>query len=195
LLLHAVRRLLAVDCVDSVVVAAPASQLTVANTVLTPLGGRVSVIAGGGQRSDSVRLALEASTARTGDVVLVHDAARAFAPASLVRSVVAAVFAGAPAVVPVLPVTDTVKTVDAQGRILSTVDRSTLRSVQTPQGFRPDVLRRAHSPGVCEATDVTDDAGMVERLGEPVHTVPGSPLAFKITTPFDLLVAEAVARQ
>jgi 2-C-methyl-D-erythritol 4-phosphate cytidylyltransferase len=160
--------------------------------LLTEFDGRVAVICGGSHRTDSVRLALsEARRLVDVDVVLVHDAARAFVPPELVRAVVAAVQAGAPAVVPVLPVTDTVKQVDEAGRILSTVDRSRLRAVQTPQGFQADVLLRAYE----SATDqVTDDAGLVERLGERVHTVPGDPLAFKVTTPFDLVIAEAVAK-
>jgi 2-C-methyl-D-erythritol 4-phosphate cytidylyltransferase len=150
------------------------------------------VVCGGERRTDSVRLALAEARRRLDvEVVLVHDAARAFVPPELVRVVLAAVRAGAPAVVPVLPVTDTVKQVDDLGHILSTVDRSRLRAVQTPQGFQVDVLLRAHE-GV--ADQVTDDAGLVERLGERVHTVPGDPLAFKVTTPFDLMIAEAVAK-
>jgi 2-C-methyl-D-erythritol 4-phosphate cytidylyltransferase len=190
LLLHSVRRLLAAGCVDHVVVAVPASAVEAARDGLTRLGRQFEVVAGGEQRQDSVRLALAAAGRRTRfDTVLVHDAARACVPPELVKAVVAAVQAGAPAVVPVLPVTDTVKRVDAHGRILSTVDRSSLRAVQTPQGFRADVLRRAY-----EAFDgpVTDDAALVERLGETVHTVQGDPLAFKITTPFDLEVARAI---
>lgn len=192
MLLHAVRRLLVGGDIDFVVVAAPPASVPTARGLLSEFGGRVAVVCGGAQRTDSVRLALAEARRRVDvDVVLVHDAARAFVPPELVRGVVAAVRAGAPAVVPVLPVTDTVKTVDELGRILSTVDRSRLRAVQTPQGFRADVLLRAH-----ESADdqVTDDAGLVERLGERVHTVPGDPLAFKVTTPFDLMVAEAVAK-
>lgn len=194
LLRRAVRGLLGAGCVDAVVVAVPPAGTDLAGAVLAPFGPRVTVVAGGAQRSDSVGLALDAATNRSDptDVVLVHDAARAFAPATLIQAVVAAVLAGAPAVVPVLPVADTVKQVDRDGLVLATVDRSALRSVQTPQGFRPDVLRRAHQLDA-SGLAVTDDASLVERLGEPVHTVPGDPLAFKVTTPFDLVVAEAVA--
>jgi 2-C-methyl-D-erythritol 4-phosphate cytidylyltransferase len=86
-------------------------------------------------------------------------------------------------------VTDTLKRVDASGAVLGTVRRQDLRSVQTPQGFRRDVLVAAHA-----AADgsLTDDAGLVEAAGVTVRTVPGAPEAFKVTTPFDLLVAEAV---
>jgi 2-C-methyl-D-erythritol 4-phosphate cytidylyltransferase len=88
----------------------------------------------------------------------------------------------------VLPVVDTVKQVDADGVVLATPDRAALRVVQTPQGFDAAVLLRAHEAG----SDATDDAGLVERLGVPVVTVPGHPDAMKITTKFDLAVAEAL---
>lgn len=156
---------------------------------------RVSVVPGGVDRLSSVRAALRAGLDRHPDAhtVLVHDAARAITPASLVAELVTAIEAGRSAVVPVLPLADTVKQVDESGAVCGTADRSSLRAVQTPQAFRTDVLRRAYDAvpedGAGEVA-VTDDAGLVERLGEPVHTVPGHPLAFKITTPWDLRLAE-----
>jgi 2-C-methyl-D-erythritol 4-phosphate cytidylyltransferase/2-C-methyl-D-erythritol 2,4-cyclodiphosphate synthase len=192
LLAHAVRGLLDAGCVHKVVVAAPPPDVDAVAAALARVDAhRLHVVAGGSQRSDSVRLALEAALSLVDDiqVLLVHDAARAFAPPDVVRAVVAAVLAGAPAVIPVLPVVDTVKQVDAAGRVIATADRAALRAVQTPQGFAVDVLRRAHAGG---ARGVTDDAGLVEQLGEPVITVPGHPLAAKITTPFDLTIAESV---
>jgi 2-C-methyl-D-erythritol 4-phosphate cytidylyltransferase len=92
-----------------------------------------------------------------------------------------------PAVVPVLPVVDTVKVVDADGLVVSTPDRATLRIVQTPQGFRRDVLLAAHA---AHGSLATDDAGLVELLGLRVGTVPGDPVALKVTTPEDLAYAE-----
>jgi 2-C-methyl-D-erythritol 4-phosphate cytidylyltransferase len=189
LVAHAVRGLLSAGCVRHVVVAAPPDGLDAMTAALAGFGP-VTVVPGGADRTASVRLALSAALERVPDarIVLVHDAARAFTPPALVRSVTEAVAAGAPAVVPVLPVTDTVKRVDAAGVVLDTPSRTDLRAVQTPQGFAVDVLRRAY-----EAADVaTDDAGLVERIGVPVHTVPGHVAAMKITTPFDLAVAEAV---
>lgn len=144
----------------------------------------VTVVAGGAERSDSVRAGLAACP--EAELVLVHDAARCLTPPALFASVVAALRAGAVAVVPGLPVADTLKRVDDAGRVLDTPDRSVLRAVQTPQGFSAEVLRRAHASG----GDATDDAGLVEALGEPVIVVPGDPLALKITTRFDLAVAE-----
>jgi len=175
--------------VTEVVVAAPAEHVTAIDALLP--GTRV--VEGGTTRTASVRRALAAMPAGV-DVVLVHDAARALAPASLVARVVAAVAAGADAVVPVVAVADTVKEVDSTGTVLRTVDRTTLRAVQTPQGFRRDVLLRAHEQAG-DVVDASDDAGLVERLGIEVVTVPGSVDALKVTTGSDLLVAEALLRE
>lgn len=123
--------------------------------------------------------------------MLVHDAARPLAPVSLVDSVAAAVRAGAEAVVPGLPVADTIKAVDEHGTVVATVDRGSLRAVQTPQGFRRRLLAEAHAAGDPDAP-ATDDAGLVEALGGTVLVVPGDEEAFKVTRPLDLVLAEAV---
>ena len=91
--------------------------------------------------------------------------------------------------IPVLPVVDTVKRVDATGAVLGTVDRAPLRAVQTPQGFSHATLLAAHAAA---DIDATDDAGLAERIGVVVHTVPGREEALKVTRPFDLVVAEAL---
>lgn len=188
LLVSAVDRLLE-SGVDHVVVAVPGAQRLLAERLLE---GRAEVIVGGAHRVASVAAALAAVTGDP-DVILVHDAARAFAPAGLVRSVIAAVRGGADAVVPVLPVTDTIRRVRPDGSSAGTVDRETLRIVQTPQGFAPDVLRRAHALAAATGALDTDDAGLVERLGTTVTTVPGDRAALKITTPDDLVEAERLA--
>jgi 2-C-methyl-D-erythritol 4-phosphate cytidylyltransferase/2-C-methyl-D-erythritol 2,4-cyclodiphosphate synthase len=139
-----------------------------------------------------VRLALAALPADA-DVVLVHDAARAFVPGEMVARVLAAVRSGAEAVVPVLPLADTVKEVDSSGVVRRTVDRERLRAAQTPQGFRRDVLERAHGPAAEQpGAAATDDAALAERLGVRVVTVEGAPEAMKVTTPWDLRVVRAL---
>jgi len=185
LLEMAVDGLLASGVIERVVVAAPPQRVAEAVELL---GERAAVVAGGSERLDSVRLALAA----VGDpeFVLVHDAARPLTPADQIRRVVAALSEGQRAVIPVLSVIDTIKAVDANGVVLGTPERSGLRAVQTPQGFETALLRRAYD----RATAATDDAALVENLGVPVHTVAGDALAFKITTPLDLLLAEAVVR-
>jgi 2-C-methyl-D-erythritol 4-phosphate cytidylyltransferase len=190
LLVHAVREVASAPSVGCVVVAAPPDDVGAVEELLAPVAD-VVVVAGGAIRQESVALALAAVPDRF-EIVLVHDAARALAPGTLVESVAAAVRAGRDAVIPVLAVVDTIKEVGADGRVVGTVDRSVLRAVQTPQGFRRAVLAAAHASAVAAHTD---DAGMVEKLGVPVHTVPGDELALKITRPMDLAVAEALLRR
>jgi 2-C-methyl-D-erythritol 4-phosphate cytidylyltransferase len=186
LLVHAVRRLRECPSVGPVVVAAPPGAEEDVAGLLAPYD--VAVVPGGVERQDSVRAGLAGLPAEV-ELVLVHDAARALVPVEVVEAVVAALRAGAEAVVPVVEVADTVKRVDVSGEVVETLPRGDLRAVQTPQGFHRVVLERAHrdAPG-----SLTDDAALVEAAGVTVHTVPGSPQAFKVTTPFDLLVAEAV---
>ena len=147
---------------------------------------RVTVVAGGPSRSESVRRGLAAVSERS-EWVLIHDAARPLVPATVISNVIAELQAGAEAVIPVLPVADTVKRIDGHGVVSETVDREMLRRVQTPQGFRLDVLRAAYLAAP-EAVH-TDDAGVVEAYGVAVRTVPGDEEAFKITTPYDLELA------
>jgi 2-C-methyl-D-erythritol 4-phosphate cytidylyltransferase len=187
LLLHAVRTVRAVPAIGPVVVLAPVGLVNDLDILLSPYD--VQVVAGGAQRQDSVRLGLVALPLDV-DLVLVHDAARALAPVGLFEAVIAALRAGAEAVVPVLPVPDTVKRVE-EDRVVATLDRSELRAVQTPQGFVRAVLEQAHARSQVGATD---DAALVEQLGRTVVTVPGSVEAFKVTTQFDLVVAQSVLR-
>ncbi|MFF5230618.1 2-C-methyl-D-erythritol 4-phosphate cytidylyltransferase [Dactylosporangium sp. NPDC000521] len=214
LLVHAVRRVAAAPSVGCIVVAAPSDAVDDVTALLSPLVARtvtsapivasetcgaaehtleassesplLLVVPGGATRQASVAAALAAVPAEFG-IVLVHDAARALTPPELVETVADAVRGGHGAVIPVLPVVDTIKEVDNSGIVVGTVDRSVLRAVQTPQGFRRDVLTSAHAAAVDEHTD---DAGMAEKIGVPVHTVPGSEAAMKITRPFDLAIAE-----
>lgn len=144
------------------------------------------VVAGGETRSDSVRCGLAEVPEDVG-TVLVHDAARPLASPALFEAVVAAVEAGADAAVPAVPVTDTIKRI-AGGTVVETPDRSTLVAVQTPQGFRAEVLRRAHAGG----GEASDDAALVEALGARVVVVPGDPDNVKVTHPGDIERIEAL---
>jgi 2-C-methyl-D-erythritol 4-phosphate cytidylyltransferase len=183
LLFHAVARLRAATSVGAVVVAVPAGcELQIAQEL------SVVTVTGGATRQESVRAALDVLAADV-DAVLVHDAARPLAPVWLIEAVAAAVLGGAPAVVPGVPVDDTVKSVGADGIVHETPPRETLRAIQTPQGFRRSVLERAHA---LKGASITDDAGLVELLGEPVLVIPGAADAFKITRPDDLARAEAL---
>lgn len=144
-----------------------------------------TVVAGGDTRSASVRAGLDAIPLDA-EVIVVHDAARPLAPAWLFESVIAAVDAGADGAVPGLPVTDTVKRV--HGNVVqATLDRAELVTVQTPQAFRADGLRRAHAGG----GEASDDAALVEAAGGRVVVVAGDPLNSKVTHPDDLARARA----
>ncbi|MBF6087476.1 2-C-methyl-D-erythritol 4-phosphate cytidylyltransferase [Nocardia cyriacigeorgica] len=185
MLRSAVDGLLASNVVDEIIVMVPAELVETA-VALLPSSAPVRVVAGGAERTDSVRAGIAAAPHAA--YYLVHDAARALTPPDLIARVAAELRAGHSAVVPALAVVDTVKSVDEHGIVTGTPDRSGLRAIQTPQGFAADLLRAAYAADVA----ATDDAGLVERLGHPVRTVPGDPLAFKITTPLDLRLAEAV---
>ena len=113
-------------------------------------------------------------------------------PEELVAAVVSSVRAGNPAVVAGLPVVDTIKGVDTESVVTSTVDRTQLRAIQTPQGFERSVLQRAHAAVNLDEAPATDDAGLAERIGVPVLVIPGHEEAFKVTRPFDVVMAEAV---
>ena len=185
---RAARTMIESGAVDRVVIVVPPELAGTPpdELVCGVAAGRVTVVAGGAERTDSVRAGLDA--AEDARFVLVHDAARALTPPNLCARVTRELRDGRDAVIPVLQVSDTIKSVDADGRVTGTPDRSSLRAVQTPQGFDAVLLRRAND----DAGDATDDAGLVERLGEAVHTVAGDPLAFKITTPLDLVLARAL---
>ena len=211
MVVHAARNLAASGVVDGIVVTAPAGLAAAMADVVAAdpqVGVPVRVVEGGATRQQSVAAGL-ALAAEQDDVVVVHDAARPFASPALVERVVTAVRDGNGAVVPGLPVVDTIKIVDVlaghspgnEGApsvepVAGTPDRSRLRAVQTPQGFDRSLLERAHAAGAgrAAAAHATDDAGLVEALGETVVVVPGEDAALKITTERDLVLASFYAR-
>lgn len=146
---------------------------------------------GGATRQASVRAGLEALVATAPDIVLIHDAARPFANDALIaRAIEAATTTGA--AVPVIPVTDTIKQVDARGHVDATPERAKLRIAQTPQAFRYDVILEAHRRAAREGRDdFTDDAALAEWAGLTVATFEGDPANMKLTTPEDFAREEA----
>ncbi len=147
---------------------------------------QVVVVPGGSERTHSVRAGLAELTDER--YVLIHDAARCLSPFDVFDRVLSRVKQGAEAVVPGVAVADTIKTVDADGIVVGTPDRTMLRAIQTPQGFTRAVIDAAHAASV----PATDDAGLVEQLGLPVHVVDGHELGFKITVAADLERAERI---
>jgi 2-C-methyl-D-erythritol 4-phosphate cytidylyltransferase len=184
LLEHALARFAGHPAVRQVIVVAPPTRLDEA----AELTGH-PVVPGGATRQASVAAGLAALEPDV-EYVLVHDVARPFVPAEVIDAVVAALRAGADAVVPTVPIHDTVRRVQPDGSLDGIVDRTQLAAVQTPQGFRRAVLLAAHERA--DGAPVTDDAGLVEALGGRVVSVPGADEAFKITTAADLARAEAM---
>ena len=185
LLAHAVRGLLDAGCVNRLVVVVPPRRRGACEAItraVPGIDGRCRVLPGGADRAESVRLAFEALGGESYDVFLIHDAARAFVPPATVRAVAEAVFQGADAVAPVLPVTDTVKLVDPADVIVTTKDRARLRAIQSPYGCTEGVLRDACARG----------ADPLAEMPGTVRTVAGHPNAIRLATPFDLAVAEAL---
>ncbi len=171
--------------IDGIVLVVPAGWEERATFMADDIGaGKASIaVAGGASRSDSVALGV-AEVPADAAVILVHDAARPIVPAALIDRVLAGFADGSDGVIPVLPIADTVKRVDAAGRVVETLDRSELRSVQTPQAFKAEIFRRALAAP--DRNTGTDCASLVERIGGIVTTVEGDPRSLKITTRSDL---------
>ena len=188
LAVHAIRGLRSSGCVGHSVIIAPSTDAEALRSVLADWELSATVVPASADLGDSVRLAMDAALARMPDagVVLVHELIRAFAPPDLVRSVVAEAERGARAVVPVLPLVDTIKRVDHEGRVIGTPDRSSLRVPQTPVGFPVDALGSALRGG-----PISGLLDLLDRTGPPT-SVPGHPDAMRISTPFDITVAEAM---
>jgi len=193
LLVHAVRNVLKVRNLTELVVAAPADQLDefaqivmdTANSAAVDI--EIKLVAGGDTRQHSISNGLDAISADTG-VVLIHDVARALAPASLFERVALAVAETGVGVVPIQPLVDTIKRIDGD-QVSETVDRTTLGAAQTPQGFDLVKLRAAYAN---PAADFTDDAALYQSTGGEIISVLGDPIAFKVTNPEDLSRAEAL---
>jgi 2-C-methyl-D-erythritol 4-phosphate cytidylyltransferase len=183
LLAPSLERLDRSDWVDAIVVAAPPGWEEPSILLAEELGcSKVSsCVTGGATRGESVRLAL-ADVPQEAAVVLVHDAARPLVDDAVIERVLAALNEGWDGAVPALPVTDTVKRVEGD-RVVETLDRDELRTVQTPQAFVADVLRQAFDGDVTKASDC---ASLVEARGGRVKVVAGDPRLMKITDSADL---------
>jgi 2-C-methyl-D-erythritol 4-phosphate cytidylyltransferase len=193
LLTRVLRTIGLVEAINEVVLAVPAGMERKARgeTSASGLTLPVKITAGGDQRQNSVRIAL-ALTSADADLIVVHDVARPFATPAMFTACIAAAAQTSAAIV-ATHLADTLKRVKDQ-EIIATVPRADLWQAQTPQAFRRDVLVRAHEQAGREQATVTDDAYLVERLGLKVEIVEGSAINFKVTTPDDLRIAEAIAR-
>lgn len=196
LLVHTLRVFAAHPAIDAVYPIVPAADIDYCRREIIErhgIAGIGGIVAGGAQRQDSVANGLAACGAADDDLILIHDGARPFVSAGLIDATIAATREFAACTVGV-PVKDTIKRV-VDGLIVATPDRRELWQVQTPQGFRCELLRRAHATARACGIHATDDAMLVERLGHPVAMVVGDYANLKITTPEDLLIARALCRE
>lgn len=187
LLEHAITRALATQKLSQLVITATPGHLQEFVELArphVPTGMKLSVIEGGETRQLSIALAL-AEVSESAEVILVHDAARAFTPTEVFDRVVAEVEASGFGVIPVIAVHDTVKRA-AGTEVLETIDRSELRVAQTPQGFPAKLFREAYA---AITKDHTDDASLIQSNGHRVLSVPGDRMAMKVTTKDDLILA------
>jgi len=185
------QRFQAHKAIDSIILVCPAQHLARAEKIAVACSKVGKVLPGGPTRQESSALGVDA--ARGAQNVLIHDAARALVPEAVIRRVLAAL-ASASAVMPVLAVGDTTVRVDDAGMVTAVLDRGKLRRVQTPQGFKLDMIRQAHELAQREGfTEASDDCSLVLRYNlAPVATVEGDPDNIKITYPSDMIIAEAI---
>ena len=195
LLLWAVEAFQQSRLVDEIVIVVGEADMdrTKAMVTFRDMNKVIAVVPGGAKRQESVANGLEKISADS-DIVLVHDGARPFVTGELIQAIIEQVLEKG-AAVPVLALHDTIKEVSAEGTIVRTLDRSMLRAVQTPQGFKTSVLRHAHQRGKEKGLCATDDAGLCESGGQGVATVPGSSENLKITTPEDFAFAQSIAER
>ena len=181
----------AVEEVGELIVVVAADEVTAVERQLQKVAGLkpFQVVAGGSERQYSIYNGLQ-RVADTADVVLVHDAARPLVTTKTIQAVIDSARAKGGAIAAV-PAKNTIKVVDKDGLVESTPPRSTLWEVQTPQGFRKDILLKANEQALQDNFLGTDDASLVERIGVPVAVVKSDYRNIKVTTPEDLLIAEA----
>ncbi len=192
LVLHSLRAFQACDLVERItLVVNPRDRERLESEVLAGVSREKleSPVDGGEERQDSIRAALNVLPREPG-LVLVHDVARPLVSDELIRAVAGAL-EEADGVVPVIPLTDTVKEV-AGSWVVRTWDREKFRAVQTPQGFKLEALQDAHARAVREGFRATDDAALLEHYRYSVAAVPGDRENLKLTWPEDLAVAETL---
>ena len=195
ILVHTLRRFEPIEVVRRIVVVVAAEREALCRELLHthgPWPQPIAVVHGGAERQDSVWNGLAALETHC-EIVAIHDAARPFISVEAIqRSIDAAAETGSAVVA--TPVRDTIKRADAQHTIRETISRHDLWLAQTPQTFQVGVIRAAHQWAQQRGIVGTDDATLVEQMGRPVRIVPGDALNFKITTPDDLALAQAVLR-
>lgn len=195
ILVHTLECFSASQQVDFLVVIVAEEEVAQIEQMLSEVTGLKPyvVVAGGSERQYSIANGLAAMPAET-EIVLVHDAARPLVSLSVIENVIAAARAEGSAIAAV-PEKNTIKVVDEEGFVKETPNRAVLWAVQTPQGFRKEILLEAYQRAGKDGFLGTDDASLVERMGCPVQVVASSYRNIKVTTPEDLLIAEAFMKE
>jgi 2-C-methyl-D-erythritol 4-phosphate cytidylyltransferase len=183
------------DSIQEVIVVLPAEESAAFLAAAGKYGLRklARVVPGGPTRADSVKRGLSAIRPATAEIVAVHDGVRPFVTVEEIDRTVDAA-RGSGAAILATPATDTIKLVEGDS-VVQTLERRNLRQALTPQCFRYDVLRRAYDEADVSDPSLTDESALVERLGQKVTVVDGSPRNIKITTPRDLLLAQALLQE
>lgn len=192
-LVHTVKRLSACKTINNLVIVTGADEVAEVRELLTGLEIKPwQVVKGGSERQYSISNAL-AAVSEDSEITIVHDGARPLVEIETIESVVSAARKYKAAVAAV-PVKDTIKIADNNGFVAVTPPRETLWAVQTPQAFKTELLRQAYKKAFADDFLGTDDASLVERLGVKVKLILGSYNNIKITTPEDLIIAEALLK-
>jgi 2-C-methyl-D-erythritol 4-phosphate cytidylyltransferase/2-C-methyl-D-erythritol 2,4-cyclodiphosphate synthase len=191
MLSYSLRVIASISLIKELVITVPEGFEGAARAEVTATSVRipVKITCGGAERQDSVRIALGLTSAES-DLVVVHDAARPMATATMFEACLEAA-ARAGGAIAAIPLADTLKRV-VDSAITETIARAGLWQAQTPQAFRRDILVAAHRRAVDQRILATDDADLVERNGIRVEVIEGSTANIKITTPSDLAIAEAL---
>lgn len=196
IIIRTIRTALATKHVCAVVIAAQTTEFALLTRLIEEHGiidARLVLTEGGAERYASVAKGLAHPTLDAADVILVHDAVRPLASTDLFDRVAEAALTNG-AVIPAVAVTDTLKRVDAAGVIVETIDRSTIRRAQTPQGFSGELIRRVYQAATADGTVATDCASLCEHAGIAVHVIDGEERNIKVTTAFDLELASMLLR-
>ncbi|HOJ83347.1 MAG: 2-C-methyl-D-erythritol 4-phosphate cytidylyltransferase [Dethiobacteria bacterium] len=182
------------QAVGQIVVVVPPGDINFARDLIKPFCSleKSIFVEGGNRRQDSVYLGLQAVSPEV-EIVCIHDGVRPFVSNELIENVLQAAIRWG-AAVPVIPETDTLKEISISGMICRTISRETVRRVQTPQMFRRNLIVEAYRKSQILGVEATDDAYLLELLGENICAVAGSPANIKITHPLDLLFAEAILK-
>ena len=192
MIIHTVRAFQECDAISEIVVVTRPDLILPITKLTGDFGKVTAVVAGGSSRQESVAQGMNALSDKC-ELAAIQDGARPLVTWQLIDRVVRAAHAHN-AAIPVIPVKDTIKVCNS-ALVVSTPDRSTLRAVQTPQVFDFDLLRGALKKAAEDGAEVTDDCSAVERLGMTVRTVEGDERNLKVTTPFDLKIAEMLMEE